>query len=165
VIRKSFEPSPMPNQIRAGESSEIDGTNRPNWMYGSRNRRAKGRKPISSPVPAPRVHPRVNPAKIRPRLTRMSEGRRPATISLANALTTSTGVGKRIGGKNAALTTCQTSVSRQTEAMGMSAGWTPRVQRRHRAGAGTAVLPTSATLASLIAPPLLAAGPPPRRRR
>src|SRR5229473_2993271 len=135
-MRKSFEPSPMPNQMSAGERSEMDGTKRPNWMNGSRLRRASRTAPISSPRPAPIVQPSTNPAKIRRRLTMLSFRSRPETISPTSALPTMTGVGNNTGGKNVALTTCQTSNRAHTDSTGTSTAGRPRRLRATVAFAG-----------------------------
>ncbi len=143
----------MPNQISAGDRSEIEGTKRPNWMKGSRLRRASRTAPISSPRPAPIVQPSTNPAKIRRRLTTLSFRRRPETISPTRALPTMTGVGNSTGGKNVALTTCQRSTRAHTDSTGTSTAGMPRRPRAAVVFAdASATFPAEATLIAALPP-------------
>ena len=142
----------MPNQINAGERSEIDGTKRPNWMNGSSVRRASRTDPISNPRPAPMVQPSTKPAKIRRRLTTLSVSNRPERISPTSALPTMTGVGNSTGGKNLALTTCQTSNRAHTDSTGTSAAGTRRRRRPAPVDGARAAFAAEALLIAALPP-------------
>ena len=103
MMSNSFEPSPMPNQTRPARDSEIDGTKRTNWMYGSSARRTSRDGAHQQPERRRRWRSRSgSPRQIRPGWRRMSV-EQPAREDLVDErLADHSGVGNSTGGKNAA---------------------------------------------------------------
>jgi len=94
MMRKTFDASPIPNQITATVIMATEGMKRKNSVYGSSSFRTGRNEPMASPIGMPSSDPATNPARMRWRLAARCSSSTPFFTSRRPFLKTTVGGGK-----------------------------------------------------------------------